>query len=105
MLLNKEMFKCLSEIQEFIKDNGSSKLDGGVLERFIKPRSEIVSQLKQANLISEDQHSIVIKGNGYMALAHYKSEKGNKRREWILIVIAIATLIKMFEPYIMLLFT
>lgn len=104
MMLDKDMYQFLIKVKQFTKENNEKNIDGASLEKFRKANEKMFNLSKQAGLIYETQHELSIKGPGYMALAYYKSDKGNKRREWLLIVIAIATLIMMLEPYIMLLF-
>jgi len=105
MILDKDMYRFLIKVEQFTKANSERNIDGTLLEKFRKDNEKMFNLSKQAGLIYEAQHELSIKGPGYMALAYYKSDKGNKRREWFLIVIAIATLIMMLEPYIMLPFT
>jgi len=89
MLLNKEMYQGLKDIQEFIATNGYTKLDGALLERFIKPRRTLMTSLNQAELTYEAEHELRITGTGFMAMAYYESEQKNKRRENIMIILAI----------------
>jgi hypothetical protein len=103
-MLDKNMYRFLMKVKRFTKANNERNIDGKKLESFRKENQKMFDLSKQAGLIYETQHDLSIKGPGYMALAYYKSDKGNKRREWVLIVIAIATLIMMFKPYIMLFF-
>ena len=105
MILDKNMYRFLIKVKQFTKENNGKNIDGASLEKFRNDNEKVFNLSKQADLIYETEHELSIKGPGYMAMAHYKSDKGNKRREWFLIVIAIATLIMMLEPYIMLLFT
>jgi len=93
MLLNKKMYKCMKEIQEFVKKNGSDKLDGRVLERFVKDRFSIIGQLEQAKLIYREQHHLSIIGIGYMAMESYEQNRTNRNIQLLLLCFTIFSFI------------
>jgi hypothetical protein len=74
------------EIQNFIKINGSDKLDGKSLEQFVHDRYKIIVQLEQAKLIYREQHRLSIIGPGYMAIESYEQNRTNRNIQVLLLV-------------------
>jgi hypothetical protein len=96
MLLNKEMYQCIKEIEKTIIKQDST---GNQLQRkqiwidFNKTYETTKNLLRDADLIKYEPYNCImsITGNGHMTIEYYLAMKRSKIREIIMILLAIGT--------------